>query len=72
MNTYTNDKFTLVLFVVYTIFYEFLIWGITISLIYFLNWSALISIITILAQADMEELSEFKRFIQYEKEYNEN
>ena len=46
--------------------------GITISLIYFLNWSAWISIITILAQADMEELSEFKRFIQYDKEYNEN
>ena len=52
--------------------YMSLIWGITISLIYFLNWSAWISIITILAQADMEELSEFKRFIQYEKEYNEN
>jgi hypothetical protein len=39
MNTYTNDKFTLVLFVIYTIFYESLVWGLTASAIYFLNWS---------------------------------
>ena len=68
----SNSKFALVCYIIYIIMYMGLIWGITISLIYFLNWSALISIITILAQADMEELSEFKRFIQYEKEYNEN
>ena len=68
----SNSKFALICYIIYIITYMGLIWGITISLIYFLNWSALISIITILAQADMEELSEFKRFIQYEKEYNEN
>ena len=68
----SNSKFALVCYIIYIIMYMGLIWGITISLIYFLNWSAWISIITILAQADMEELSEFKRFIQYEKEYNEN
>ena len=67
-----NSKFALVCYIIYIIMYMSLIWGITISLIYFLNWSAWISIITILAQADMEELSEFKRFIQYDKEYNEN
>ena len=64
----SNIKFALVCYIIYIIMYMGLIWGITISLIYFLNWSALISIITILAQADMEELSEFKRFIQYDKE----
>ena len=68
----SNIKFALVCYIIYIIMYMSLIWGITISLIYFLNWSAWISIITILAQADMEELSEFKRFIQYDKEYNEN
>ncbi len=68
----SNSKFALVCYIIYIIMYMSLIWGITISLIYFLNWSAWISIITILAQADMEELSEFKRFIQYDKEYNEN
>ena len=68
----SNSKFALVCYIIYIIMYMGLIWGITISLIYFLNWSVWISIITILAQADMEELSEFKRFIQYEKEYNEN
>ena len=68
----SNSKFALICYIIYIITYMGLIWGITISLIYFLNWSAWISIITILAQADMEELSEFKRFIQYEKEYNEN
>ena len=36
---YANDKFTLVLFVIYTIFYESLIWGLTACAIYFLNWS---------------------------------
>ena len=35
---YTNDKFTLVLFVIYTIFYESLVWGLAASAIYFLNW----------------------------------
>ena len=68
----SNSKFALVCYIIYIIMYMSLIWGITISLIYFLNWSAWISIITILAQADMEELSEFKRFIQDDKEYNEN
>lgn len=35
---YTNDKFTLILFVIYTIFYESLVWGLAASAIYFLNW----------------------------------
>lgn len=64
----SNSKFALVCYIIYIIMYMGLIWGITISLIYFLNWSAWIAIITIFAQADMEELSEFKRFIQDEKE----
>ena len=39
---YTNDKFTLVLFVIYTIFYETLIWGLTASSIYYLQWPIII------------------------------
>ena len=68
----SNSKFALVCYIIYIIMYMSLIWGITISLIYFLNWSAWISIITILAQADMKELSAFKQFIQDDKDYNEN
>ena len=68
----SNSKFALVCYIIYIIMYMGLIWGITISLIYFLNWSAWISIITILAQADMKDLSEFKQFIQDDKDYNEN
>ena len=64
----SNSKFALVCYIIYIIMYMSLIWGITISLIYFLNWSAWISIITILAQADMKDLSEFKQFIQDDKE----
>ena len=64
----SNSKFALVCYIVYIIMYMSLIWGITISLIYFLNWSAWIAIITILAQADMKDLSEFKQFIQDDKE----
>ena len=64
----SNSKFALVCYIIYIIMYMSLIWGITISLIYFLNWSAWISIITILAQADMEDLSVFKQFIQDDKE----
>ena len=68
----SNSKFALICYIIYIIMYMGLIWGITISLIYFLNWSAWISIITILAQADMKDLSAFKQFIQDDKEYNEN
>ena len=68
----SNSKFALVCYIIYIIMYMGLIWGITISLIYFLNWSAWISIITILAQADMKDLSAFKQFIQDDKDYNEN
>ena len=64
----SNSKFALVCYIIYIIMYMGLIWGITISLIYFLNWSAWISIITILAQADMKDLSVFKQFIQDDKE----
>ena len=64
----SNSKFALVCYIIYIIMYMSLIWGITISLIYFLNWSAWISIITILAQADMKDLSVFKQFIQDDKE----
>lgn len=39
MNNHTNNKFTLAVFLIYTIFYESLIWGLTASAIYFLNWS---------------------------------
>ena len=64
----SNSKFALVCYIIYIVMYMSLIWGITISLIYFLNWSSWIAIITILAQADMNDLSEFKQFIQDDKE----
>jgi len=35
----TNEKFKLSLFVIYTLLYECLIWGLTASVIYFLQWS---------------------------------
>jgi len=34
-----NEKFKLVLFTLYTILYEILVWGLVASSIYFLNWS---------------------------------
>jgi len=34
-----NEKFKLTLFVVYTILYEFMIWGLVASAIYYLNWN---------------------------------
>ena len=35
-----NEKFKLVLFVLYTILYESLVWGLTAAAIYYLQWSA--------------------------------
>ena len=48
---YTNDKFTLVLFVIYTIFYESLVWGLTASAIYFLHYEWPIIIVSMIMSA---------------------
>ena len=71
MNTYTNDKFTLVLFVIYTIFYEFLIWGLTASAIYFLNWSELTVLVAIYISSNQLKYSSFYVKNGVELEYTE-
>jgi hypothetical protein len=48
---YTNDKFTVVLFVIYTIFYESLVWGLTASAIYFLHCEWPIIIVAMIMSA---------------------
>jgi len=47
-NKIENEKFKLVLFTVYTILYETLIWGLVAYAIYFLNWSEWTVIVGIL------------------------
>ena len=71
MNTYTNDKFTLVLFVIYTIFYEFLIWGLTASAIYFLNWSEWTVLVAICISSLQLKYSSFYVKNGVELEYTE-
>ena len=56
---YTNDKFTLVLFVIYTIFYETLIWGLTASSIYYLQWHWLIIIVAIFMSSKQLKYNSF-------------
>lgn len=56
---YTNDKFTLVLFVIYTVFYESLIWGLTASAIYFLNWSEWTVLVAILMSSSQLQYRSF-------------
>lgn len=49
--TYSNDKFTLVLFVIYTIFYESLVWGLTASSIYYLDFDWPIIIVAMIVSS---------------------
>ena len=49
--TYSNDKFTLVLFLIYTIFYESLVWGLTASSIYYLDFEWPIIIVAMIASS---------------------
>lgn len=56
---YTNDKFTLVLFVIYTIFYETLIWGLTSSSIYYLQWQWPIIIVAIFMSSNQLKYNSF-------------
>lgn len=39
MTEIQNEKFKLVLFTIYTILYESLVWGLTAAAIYYLQWS---------------------------------
>lgn len=48
---YSNDKFTLVLFVIYTIFYESLVWGLTASSIYYLDFDWPIIIVAMIVSS---------------------
>lgn len=34
-----SEKFKLILFLIYTIFYELLVWCLVVGAIYFLNWN---------------------------------
>ena len=56
---YTNDKFILVLFVIYTIFYESLVWGLTASAIYFLHWHWPIIIVSMIMSASQLKYKSF-------------
>ena len=49
--TYSNDKFTLVLFVIYTIFYESMVWGLTASSIYYLDFDWPIIIVAMIVSS---------------------
>jgi len=44
----SNEKFKLVLFLIYTILYECLIWGLVAASIYYLHWYWLIIIVGII------------------------
>lgn len=57
--TYTNDKFTLAMFVIYTIFYLSLIWGLTASAIYFLDWSEWTVLVAIIASSEQLKYKSF-------------
>ena len=46
-----HELYKLFLFFTYTILYEFLIWGLVASAIYFLNWSALTVLVGIFLSA---------------------
>lgn len=56
---YTNDKFTLVLFVIYTIFYESLVWGLTASAIYFLHYEWPIIIVSMIMSTSQLKYKSF-------------
>ncbi len=56
---YTNDKFTVVLFVIYTIFYESLVWSLTASSIYFLHWEWPIIIVAMIMSASQLKYKSF-------------
>ena len=62
---YTNDKFTLVLFVIYTIFYESLIWGLTACAIYFLDWSEWTVLVAMVMSAEQLKYKSF--YIDFEE-----
>lgn len=59
MQTYQNTRFTLVIFLIYTVFYESLIWGLTASAIYFLNWSEWTVLVAILISSSSIKIYEF-------------
>ena len=63
---YTNDKFTLVLFVIYTIFYESLVWGLTASAIYFLHWYWPIIIVSMIISGSQLKYKSFYLCIIFE------
>lgn len=56
---YTNNKFTLVLFVIYTIFYESLVWGLTASSIYFLQYEWPIIIVAMIMSSSQLKYKSF-------------
>ncbi len=57
--TYTNDKFTLVLFVIYTIFYESLVWGLTACSVYFLHYEWPIILVAIIMSSSQLKYRSF-------------
>ena len=57
--TYANDKFTLVLFVIYTIFYESLVWGLTASSIYYLDFDWPIIIVAMIVSSSQLKYRSF-------------
>ena len=64
---YTNDKFTLVLFVIYTIFYESLVWGLTASAIYFLHYEWPIIIVAMIMSASQLKYKSFYLYSEMKK-----
>lgn len=69
MQTYQNTRFTLVIFLIYTVFYESLIWGLTASAIYFLNWSEYTVLVAMfLSSSQLQYRSFYVKFNSNEKE----
>lgn len=67
--TYTNDKFTLTLYLCYIIFYTTLIWGLTASAIYFLHWSGWLVLLAIILMSEMYDYKSFYiKMTTYENE----
>lgn len=70
MEQYTNDKFTVTLFVIYTIFYESLVWGLTACAIYFLHWHWPIIIVAMIMSTSQLKYKSF--YIHSETKKNKN
>jgi uncharacterized ion transporter superfamily protein YfcC len=55
----SNVRFKLIIFLIYTIFYECLVWGLIASAIYFLHWSEWFILLGILMSGSQLRIKDF-------------